>query len=89
MSDLMTVTVTQTDTFCGEPNYGWVERHEFQELSGASRRTLVMKAKKLCGLTGVLCDVEDYGDELTIRPHGVYRIVFVACTTTEGTVHEN
>ena len=89
MSDLITVTVTHTDTFCGEPNYGWVHRHEFEEWNGASRRTLVMQAKRACGLTGVLCDTEDYGDELTIRPRGLHQIVFISCTATEGIAHED
>jgi hypothetical protein len=89
MSDLITVTVTHTDTFCGEPNYGWVHRHEFEEWSGASRRTLVMQAKKACGLTGYSCDIEDYGDELTIRPRGLHQIVFVSCQTKEESPRED
>lgn len=79
IGDLMTVTVTHTDTFCGEANYAWANTHEFEEWSGAARRTLVMRAKQECGLTGVRCDVDDYGDQLTIRPRGLCQIIFVEC----------
>ena len=85
--DLMTVSVTHTDTFGGEANYGWVNRHEFEEWTGAARRTLVMRAKAACGLTGVPCDVEEYGDELTIRPRGLCQVVFVECK--EGPREDN
>jgi hypothetical protein len=77
MSDLMTVTVTHTDTYCGEANYSWARQYEFDEWSGAARRTIVMRAKREAGLTGVSCDVADYGDQLTIKPRGLCQILFV------------
>lgn len=76
---MLTVHVEHTDTFAGEPNYCWVRRHKFEAADNASRRTLVMRAKELCGLTGHRCDVTEYGDDITIKPHDFHEVVFVTC----------
>ncbi len=76
---MLTIRVEHTDTFAGQPNYCWVRRHEFVADESASRRTLVMKTKELCGLTGHRCDVTECGDDITITPHGVHEIVLVTC----------
>lgn len=67
--------VEHTDTFGGEANYCWVEHYELPD--GLSRLQKVRRAKALCGLTGVRCDVSDFGDELHIRPRGIAQIVFI------------
>ena len=68
--------VTYTDTFAGEPNYGWVKRYEFATISD-SQRSITYQAKKLAGMTGVKADTYDYGDSLTIKPRGYHQVIFV------------
>lgn len=80
---MLSVRVEHTDTFAGEPNYGWVRRHEFEAPDNASRRTLVRRAKQECGLTNEPCDVIEWGDEITIKPRGLHQIVFVTCEPKE------
>lgn len=75
--NLMKVTVTHTDTFCGEPNYGWVKRHEFVINRNASQRNITRQAKSLAGMTGVKSDTFDYDTGLTIKPRGYHQVIFV------------
>jgi hypothetical protein len=72
----MKATVTITDTFGGEPNYGWVKRYEFVPHND-SQRSITYQAKKLVGMTGVKADTYDYGDGLTIKPRGYHQVIFV------------
>ncbi len=76
-NDMMKVSVTQTDTFGGEANYGWVNFHQFAINPEASQRNIVRKAKFLAGMTGVKADTYDYGDSLTIKPRGYNQVIFV------------
>ncbi len=78
---MLSVKVEHTDTFAGEANYGWVNRHEFKANDDASRRSLVRRAKAECGLTNHPCDVTEWGDDITIQPRGLNQIVFVSCET--------
>jgi len=71
------IVVTHTDTFSGEPNYGWVKRYEFPINSGASQRNIVRRAKSLAGMTGVKADTYDYGDGYTVKPRGYNQVIFV------------
>ena len=73
----MKVVVTHTDTFGGEPNFGWANRYEFPMHSEASQRSIVYHAKKIAGMTGVKSDTYDYGDSLTIKPRGYAQVIFV------------
>lgn len=67
-----------TDTFGGEANYCWVKRGATK---AKSRRGLIKAAKDLAGWTGwCRVNVEDYGDQLVIRPtatSGVNQIAFI------------
>ena len=78
---MLNVRVEHTDTFAGEANYCWVNRHEFEAADNVSRRSLVRRAKAECGLTNIPCDVTEWGDDLTIQPRGLCQIVFVTCET--------
>jgi hypothetical protein len=71
------IIVTHTDTFCGEPNYGWVKRYEFIVEKSASQRRVIRKAKALSGMTGVKADTYDYGDGYTVKPRGYHQVIFV------------
>jgi hypothetical protein len=75
--NLMKVTVTHTDTFCGEPNYGWVKRHEFVINRNTAQHNITRKAKSLAGMTGVKSDTFDYDTGLTIKPRGYHQVIFV------------
>ena len=76
-NQMMNVIVTHTDTFAGEPNYGWVKRYEFVMNRGASQRNIVRKAKALAGMTGVKSDTYDYDVGLTIKPRGYHQMIMV------------
>lgn len=71
------IVVTQTDTFGGEPNYGWANRYEFAVDANASQYSVVRKAKALAGMTGVKADTYDYGDGFTVKPRGYNQVIFV------------
>jgi hypothetical protein len=74
---MMKVVVTHTDTFGGEPNYGWVNRHEFIIDRSASQRNITRKVKALAGMTGVKADTFDYDTGLTIKPRGYHQVILV------------
>jgi hypothetical protein len=74
---MMKVVVTHTDTFGNEPNYGWVNRHEFIIDRGASQRNITRKVKALAGMTGVKADTFDYDTGLTIKPRGYHQVILV------------
>lgn len=78
--------VEHTDTYGGESNYSWVHRYEYEiplqkengfKVCNMTRRAIVQKAKKLTGLTGIRCDVNDFGDMISIHPHRICQVVFV------------
>lgn len=77
--------VEVTDTFGGEANYCWVHRHLVSIPEGVTkswsrkseRRALVRKAKAAEGWTGIRCETEDYGDQITIRPRGLLQVMFI------------
>lgn len=73
----MKVSVTHTDTFGNEPNYGWVNSYDFHMPDTATKRSIVIKAKRAAGMTGVKSDTYDYGDSVTIRPRGYHQVIFV------------
>lgn len=71
-------TIEYTDTFGGEANYCWVKRwHHSRTLTDRQEVTL---AKRLAGLTGHPCRVENWGDTLAIYPRRICRVVFVGYT---------
>lgn len=77
MSNTYTVEFEHTDTFCGEANYCWVNREEFELPSDISDLALVRRAKKWAGLNGVRCRVDNLGDRIDIRPYGICQILFI------------
>ena len=69
--------VEYTDTFGGAANYCWVQRHEIQGTS-EKPRTLVRRAKAAVGLTGVRCNVTNFGDMIEVRPVGMCTVLFIS-----------
>jgi hypothetical protein len=71
-----TATIEYTDTFAGEANYSWVERHTF-DIDGLTNRQVELRARELVGLTGIRCSREDYGDMVTWIPQPWCTIAFL------------
>ena len=69
-----------TDTFGGEANYSWVKRSSFDFKSTATDKALVRRAKKWAGLSGIRCNVDNYGEMIAIKPVDRPVVVFI----TEG-----
>ena len=59
----MKAQIELTDTFCGEANYSWVKRYEF-DTTGLTDKQVVRKARKLVGLDGVRTTKSDFGDTI-------------------------
>lgn len=80
--------VEVTDTFGGEANYCWVNRHvvEVSDLDngrGAFQARLVRAAKKAEGWTGLRCEVTDHGDSFEVRPRGAAMVMFITWQDSE------
>lgn len=73
------IHVEVTDTFGGEANYSWVKRFMIAGKEGEEPSTtaIVRRAKKVADWQGMRCDVEDYGDSLTVKPLNTCQIMFI------------
>jgi hypothetical protein len=69
--------VEYTDTFGGEANYSWVQRHEIVADPGISDRALARRAKKLCGISGWKGKAFWNGDSYEFRPYGSCTVMFI------------
>jgi hypothetical protein len=54
-----------------EGNYCWCKRVEFEMPENSTKRSVVMRAKKELGLTGLVCDVSSGGSPIILHPRGV------------------
>jgi len=66
-----------TDTFGGEANYSWVRRAPLESKKDTPR-SMVQTAKAWAHLTGLRCKVENYGDQITIKPCGMCLVLFIS-----------
>ena len=66
-----------TDTFGGEANYSWVKRTSCEFKSTATDKALVRRAKKWAGLSGVRCNVDNFGEMIAIKPISSPVVVFI------------
>ncbi len=88
----MSYAVEYTDTFNGEANYSWVRRAriaspewtKFKDWDGNGRReprayqrTVMHRAKKAVGLTGVRGVTQSLGDGYEFRPYNSCTVLFV------------
>lgn len=73
----MAFKIEVTDTFGGEANYCWVDRATLDIPDDATRRQIILAAKAFAGWTGHRCEVDEHGDDYTIRPRGMCEIAFV------------
>ena len=78
---MMTVHIERTDTFGGEANYSWVERHSVTMPDSASDLAIIRKAKELCGYSGLRGRVYNYGDMIEFRPYRLCQVMFVTFET--------
>lgn len=72
----MKTYIEYTDTFGGEANYSWCERHEF-DCTGMTDVQIMRKAKRLCNLTGVRGKVQRIGDTTEFRPYKMCTVLFI------------
>ena len=72
----MIAQIELTDTFCGEANYSWVKRHEF-ETDGLTDNQIIRKARKLIGLDGVRTNKNDCGDMIQWNVSGACLVAFL------------
>lgn len=72
-----------TDTFGGESNYSWVKRGTVETKEGEdfSDRAAIRRVKKAIGWNGMRCKVENYGDDITLRPVGICQVCFITFHT--------
>lgn len=71
----MKALVEYTDLFCGESNYSWVVRHEF-DCDGMTDRQLVRHAKNLLGISGLRATADSYNGEMLAR-YFSYTVMFI------------
>lgn len=76
-------TFELTDTFGGEANYSWCRRTTVEVPDGIGDGLLRMMAKQWAGFAGRRCEVEDFGDSMTIRPRGMCQVLFVSLDDSE------
>jgi hypothetical protein len=67
-----------TDTYGGDTNYSWVKRHTIEIEDNISDLALVRRAKKWAGINGVRAQVDNFGDEIHIRPRGYCTVLFIS-----------
>ena len=70
-----------TDTFCGEANYAWVKRAQFEAPEHATRATLIRRGKRALGLTARHIATE-YSDTVQLDFIGEHTRAFI--THMEG-----
>lgn len=75
-----TVKIEHTDTFGGEANYSWCNRYTMKFDKVVSNRTLVRRAKALCGFTGVKCRSERFWDLIALYPVNTCQVIFISTT---------
>lgn len=73
----MQYQVEYTDTFGGEANYCWVDRHEIEIGDNVSDLALVRRAKELVGLNGVRGRMDAYGDMWVFHPYRSCTVMFI------------
>jgi hypothetical protein len=91
MSEPIYFNVELTDTFGGQANYCWVDRHVIRVEKSANmsprarQRLLMLKAKAAVGLTGVRGRTYNHGDMIEFRPYGLCQVMYV--TRRDTSIH--
>lgn len=73
----MKVLVEMTDTFGGEPNYSWVQRHTLDVPDNLHPHHVVRRAKRALHMQHVRCTRWEHDNIITLRPHAWARIIFI------------
>jgi hypothetical protein len=73
----MKAFVTVTDTYGGEPNFGWVRKSLISFPENISDLALVRRAKKKMDWNGLKCRTENYGMNFTLTPHKICVVMFI------------
>lgn len=69
--------VEYTDTFCGEANYSWVQRHVLKVPEHVGDAQIMKLAKAAVGLRGAKGQSFWHGDDGEFRPRGLCTVMFV------------
>lgn len=79
VSNIQIFELEKTDTFGGEANYSWVDRHtlELDLPEDVSDLKLVKLAKDWAGWTGVKCKRDNIGDTIALYPQGMAQVLFI------------
>jgi hypothetical protein len=64
-------------TYGGESNYSWVRRATIQAEDWRKTATVMRRAKKAVGISGLRGKTYDYGDLIEFRPYGMATVLFV------------
>jgi hypothetical protein len=82
----MKAFITVTDTFGGEPNYGWVRKKLITFPDNPSDLALIRRAKKAININGVPCYTSIHGAGIDMRPiNGANWIAFIDFVDDEET----
>lgn len=73
----MKYDIEYTDTFGGQANYCWVNRHVLKVEDNTSNLAIVRRAKRLASLSGTRGRMEDYGDSWAFYPYGTATVLFI------------
>ena len=73
----MKVLVEMTDTFGGEPNYCWLQRHTLEMPDDLHPTAVVRRAKRALSMQHVRCRREYDGTTITLRPYACARVIFI------------
>jgi hypothetical protein len=77
MNITRSLSVEYTDTYGGESNYSWVRRATIQAEDWRETATVMRRAKKAVGISGLRGKTYDYGDMIEFRPYGMATVMFV------------
>jgi hypothetical protein len=58
-------------------NYCWCERVEFEMPKNSTERSVVIRAKKELGLTGIVCDRYSYGNSIVLHPRNSFTAISI------------
>jgi hypothetical protein len=71
------IKIEVTDTFGGEANYSWVNRHELLAHESITDLQIMRLVKKEIGWTGLKTTKYNYGDTIEIRPKDICQVCFI------------
>lgn len=78
LGEAIKLKIEVTDTFGGEANYAWVNRHELWVSRFSPSRECIRLAKAKAGWTGVICRTASFGDSWKLIPNKMLQVMFIS-----------